>query len=161
RTGENEPLELVRISGERREASTRVFDLIAGDRVVGRLDVGDPTGSADNQPMLEELIPWIAIALDHARSFVAVREQQARLVLTERMAAVGTLAAGVAHEINNPLAYVMLNLEMLSREIARVLPPGEHLHERRDAADIGSPVGLLLSGAREGAARIRTIVRDL
>ena len=40
----------------------------------------------------------------------AVRRQMA---LSERMAAVGLLAAGVAHEINNPLAYVTSNLEAL------------------------------------------------
>ena len=42
-------------------------------------------------------------------------EQQ--LVQSDRLAALGTMAAGVAHEMNNPLAYVMLNLEWIARKL--------------------------------------------
>ncbi len=41
------------------------------------------------------------------------KRQQAELIRADRMAAVGTLAAGVAHEINNPLTYVVLQLDRL------------------------------------------------
>jgi len=79
------------------------------------------------------------------------RHVQSELVHTDRLAAVGTLAAGVAHEINNPLAYVLLNLQYLIREIPRISESYErmgHLMER-------------LREARHGAARVATIVRDL
>jgi PAS domain S-box-containing protein len=84
-----------------------------------------------------------------ARDVTAEREAAAeldrlrrQLMLADRLASVGTLAAGVAHEINNPLAYVCSNLDMLIEQLA-----GEALQMAREA--------------REGADRIRTIVRGL
>ncbi len=79
------------------------------------------------------------------------RETQNQWVRTDRLAAVGTLAAGVAHEINNPLAYVLLNIQYLLREVRKVPPNLErlgHLLER-------------IHEARHGAERVATIVRDL
>ncbi|RKH03248.1 response regulator [Corallococcus sp. CA053C] len=86
------------------------------------------------------------------RDVTATKELQARLVAAERVAAVGTLAAGVGHEINNPLAYLALNLEAAQRSLAAegaAAPPFV-----REA--LGS-----VRGAQEGAERIRLIVRDL
>jgi CheY-like chemotaxis protein len=77
---------------------------------------------------------------------------QSQLVLSDRMASVGALAASVAHEINNPLASVIANLELAALEF----------DERPDG---DRPSALLvaeeLRDAREGAERVRTIVRDL
>ncbi|MCY1036865.1 MASE1 domain-containing protein [Corallococcus sp. BB11-1] len=86
------------------------------------------------------------------RDVTATKELQARLVAAERVAAVGTLAAGVGHEINNPLAYLALNLEAAQRSLA--------------AEGAGAPAGVRdalgsVRGAQEGAERIRLIVRDL
>jgi PAS domain S-box-containing protein len=75
---------------------------------------------------------------------------QVKLVLAERMASLGRLAAGVGHEVNNPLAYVMLNLELASDVLAR-LPPGRERDELSRALD----------SAREGSERVRRIVRSL
>ncbi|MGZ3419922.1 MAG: PAS domain-containing hybrid sensor histidine kinase/response regulator [Polyangiales bacterium] len=69
-------------------------------------------------------------------------EMERRLVQVERLAAMGTLAASVAHEIANPLTYVLANLETLGSRV------GER--EKPLVADI-----------REGAERVRRIVRDL
>jgi PAS domain S-box-containing protein len=72
-----------------------------------------------------------------------------RAVVTERMAAMGRLAAGVGHEINNPLTYALGNIEaVLESGAARGAPPTGELTER-------------LQEARDGLARIRVIVRDL
>ncbi len=76
---------------------------------------------------------------------------KAQLVFAERMASVGVLAAGVGHEINNPLAYVSTNLDLLAEEIRR----GEACEERRAA------MLEMVDDAREGAARVRRIVRGL
>lgn len=75
----------------------------------------------------------------------------AKLQLTERMASIGTLAAGVAHEINNPLAYVLSNLTVVLAELQARKPPGAELAEILPA----------LAEAKDGAERVKQIVSDL
>jgi two-component system cell cycle sensor histidine kinase/response regulator CckA len=83
-------------------------------------------------------------------------EMQARLLLSDRMASLGTLAAGVAHEINNPLACVMTSLELIRKRLPDLAgsslalgpEPSEWLRCQVDRA-------------HEGAERVRRIVRDL
>ena len=102
-------------------------------------------------------ISSIPIDLDGERAVLAfardVTERkaiQARLAQAERLSALGVLSAGVAHEINNPLAYVVLNLEFMERELTK--PDGQR-----------APEQLLerVRQARHGAERVATIVRDL
>jgi PAS domain S-box-containing protein len=79
-------------------------------------------------------------------------EFQQQLVFADRMASVGTLAAGVAHEINNPLTYITANIDTAIEEIRTL---------------VGSPSGLMkdieevLVAARQGATRVTQIVRGL
>jgi PAS domain S-box-containing protein len=82
------------------------------------------------------------------------KQMQARLLLADRMASVGTLAAGVAHEINNPLAYVTANLGYVHEELAR------H-QETPPAPSTLKSVCAALSEALHGADRVQTIVGDL
>lgn len=79
------------------------------------------------------------------------KKLQAQLASAERMASLGTLSAGVAHEINNPLAYVLANVEFCASEIGRFEIEDENRSAVLDA----------LTEAREGAARIAGVVRDL
>jgi PAS domain S-box-containing protein len=72
------------------------------------------------------------------------------LIQAERLATAGQLAAGVGHEINNPLAYVLANMTFALEELAE-RERDESLAEVLDA----------LQQARKGAERIRNIVRDL
>jgi len=67
------------------------------------------------------------------------------------MASIGTLAAGVAHEVNNPLAYVCSNLSFMERAMAQPTVSAEELPELRE----------VLSETQEGIRRVRTIVQDL
>ena len=61
-----------------------------------------------------------------ARDVTARKQLEQQLVQADRLAALGTMAAGVAHEVNNPLAYLMLNLEWIARKLPNVgAGPGE------------------------------------
>lgn len=80
------------------------------------------------------------------------RRMQQQLLLADRLSSIGMLAAGVAHEINNPLAYVLGNLEFALCRLTqgRALESSE-LSEMAQA----------LEQAREGSERIGRITRDL
>ncbi|HTP29166.1 MAG TPA: PAS domain S-box protein [Anaeromyxobacteraceae bacterium] len=74
------------------------------------------------------------------------------LQASDRLASIGTLAAGVAHEINNPLCYVLANLDFVLGSLSdHAVPPGAGWDD----------VVTTLRDARAGAERMRTIVRDL
>jgi len=75
------------------------------------------------------------------------RATEAQLVFADRLASVGALAAGVAHEINNPLAAAVANLDL----IGRCLDGGRPLTDLRER----------VNDASEGVARVAAIVRDL
>jgi signal transduction histidine kinase/CheY-like chemotaxis protein len=74
---------------------------------------------------------------------------QEQLALSDRMASVGTLAAGVAHEINNPLAYTIVNVDYALRSLRTGSP-----EDRQELL-------AALTSAKEGCERIRVIVKDL
>jgi PAS domain S-box-containing protein len=87
------------------------------------------------------------------RDVTQQRELQSCLLAADRLASMGALAAGVAHEINNPLAYVTANLGFLADELPQLVSTltDERAHE----------VAECLHDAQEGAERVRRIVRDL
>ncbi|KFE70526.1 hypothetical protein DB31_5568 [Hyalangium minutum] len=88
-----------------------------------------------------------------ARDLTDRKQMQARLVLSDRLVAMGTLAAGVAHEINNPLTFVIANLSYLANELrtlAGELPLGRVVEMEE-----------VLREAAMGANKVRQIVADL
>ena len=85
------------------------------------------------------------------RDITRLRENELRLRLNERMAAIGMLAAGVAHEINNPLAFVRSNLHFLQKELLALPLPSEVRGEFEE----------VLTETRTGLDRIQQIVADL
>jgi PAS domain S-box-containing protein len=81
---------------------------------------------------------------------------QRRLADADRMASVGTLAAGIAHEINNPLTYIALNLESVQRALRGLAARGGTL-----AAEAVGELYDKVSAAIEGTDRVSEIVTGL
>jgi PAS domain S-box-containing protein len=78
-----------------------------------------------------------------------------RLTRADRLASLGQLAAGVAHEINNPLSYVLGSIELAVQALSEMIP-ATAAH-----AELQSDILRSLANAREGADRVRVIARDL
>lgn len=84
------------------------------------------------------------------------QKRQRELERTDRLSAIGQLSAGVAHEINNPLAFIIANMEFAQEWVSDVHRRGVG-PKPGEAADVVDA----LSEARDGADRIRRIVLDL
>ena len=105
-----------------------------------------------------------------AQDITQRRALHAQLLQTDRMASIGTLAAGLAHEINNPLSYVTSNVrfavETLGpltkgvRKLERLSVPDQQPDEISMAARMGELLETL-DEAREGADRIKNVVQDV
>ncbi len=88
-----------------------------------------------------------------ARDVTERKQSGLQLAVADRMVTAGTLAAGVAHEVNNPLSYVIANIRSIGRTLAKLRP----------ALDLAMMQDLeaMLADAREGAERVSEIVSDL
>jgi PAS domain S-box-containing protein len=98
--------------------------------------------------------PAVAVT---ARDVTERKRMQAQLLQTDRMAMVGTLAAGVGHEINNPLSYILTNLRLAlenTQQLQSPLSEQERAHNLRETQE-------MLEEAHAGGLRVRDIVRDL
>jgi signal transduction histidine kinase len=101
--------------------------------------------------------PFAAAAIVGAVETVLLTEERKQETVidaqTERLIALGTLAAGVAHEINNPLTYVLLNLSAALKHLATVQSDSHGATIER--------IDRLLRDATEGSERIRSIVHGI
>jgi len=97
------------------------------------------------------------------------RMHREQLFQADKMATLGTLVSGVAHEINNPVTFVMLNAPILKQAWQAVLPilddyqrnHGDFSVGRMDYSRLRERLPLLVDNIIEGADRVKAIVGDL
>ncbi len=122
----------------------------------------------EHEPLVVEATMWavredggaVTHAVVQAKDVALQRQAEQRLRLGDRLVAVGTLAAGVAHEVNNPLSYVMANLEIASEEIGAAIEQCRAAGEHAIATQLGQVLEPLAE-AHTGGGRIRDIVRGM
>jgi PAS domain S-box-containing protein len=106
-----------------------------------------------------------------------LEEAQNQLLQSEKMASIGQLAAGVAHELNNPIGFVASNMGSLDgylKDLFAIIDACdtagsgeaslEHVRQMKqdkDYAFIKSDIGQLMNESRDGLSRVRKIVQDL
>lgn len=103
---------------------------------------------------LARLLPAIGREMREADLRAEKKKIREQLLISERMASVGQLAASVAHEINNPLAILVSNLEFASEQL-------NALNANAPGTEGIGALAAPLRDAQEAAERVRLIVRDL
>jgi CheY-like chemotaxis protein len=88
-------------------------------------------------------------------------ETRERLLVADRLAAIGTLAAGAAHEINNPLTYALINVDHVLRQLRALSAAGGLAAFAHDGVDPLPQLVRSLEQAGDGMQRVRAIVRNL
>ncbi len=106
---------------------------------------------------LARLVPALERSLREAATRREQKRLQAQLLVSDRMVTVGALSAGIAHEINNPLAAIVANVEMAGQALSNLLAADLSLAGRKELNEARESV----EDAREASRRVRDIVRDL
>jgi PAS domain S-box-containing protein len=113
-----------------------------------RKDGGWVMTEVQSMPIEWEGAPAI---LGFARDVTSRKEMEARLAQSERLAALGTLLAGIAHEMNNPLSYALLGIEGALRAVERLTAPSNEMARLRE----------MLESAHHGATRVAAVVGQI
>ena len=140
---------------EHRELAQQAFDVVVSTGAAMSYETAAASSDSDLRWYSNRLGPvrrdgQIIGAMLVARDISEKKQAEAQMLVSDRMASVGMLAASVAHEINNPLAAMMINLELIGRDLAShsSLPGIDRM--KKD-----------LEGAQEGGRRVTQVVRDL
>ena len=152
--------------------------LIAGEQVIGVLSVQSYQKNIyqhHQQSIIKTLASTLAIALDNANAYGQIEEKnheiiatQQQLVQSEKMASLGILTAGVAHEINNPTNFVHVSAQNLEVDLSRCQQFIVDLAgDDADSEVLASfdkqfrPLHQHLATIKDGTERIKIIVQDL
>jgi signal transduction histidine kinase len=132
-----------------------VMPLIGKQEVIGALAVdnrrgGDPLGILEHT-LLEGFSNQAVIAIENARLVEELRQSRAEVLRADRLGRLGTLAAGLAHEINNPLVAIRTFLSLAPSKRAEEDPEfwdGYHALACREVDRIGTLVSTMVHLAR-------------
>ena len=168
---------------DRERVSEGIAKRLAGEQIFSDLDtpVTAKDGSvhflnfAIGQALLYDRETYIGMLItgvdvtERRRAEKLARQQQQNLIQADKMATLGVLVSGVAHEINNPNNFIILNSDNLA-DIWKDLKPilqkyreqhGDFMLAGLHFDEIREEVQPLISGISEGAKRIRNIVQNL
>ncbi|MCK5568894.1 MAG: PAS domain S-box protein, partial [Spirochaetes bacterium] len=129
---------------------------------------GEPVYIYEGDQITGTLLTGIDIT-ERKQALEKIKQHEDQLLQAAKMVSLGTLVSGVAHEINNPNHFILLNSKIFSRvwdDIVPVLSDHAKIHEDfylagMPFADAREKLPALLSGISEGALRIEKIVRSL
>jgi len=143
------------------QASGRDIPFILVSGTIGEAVAVSAMKAGAQDYVLKGDLTRLPVAVDRELREMVLRVEQTRmreqLVISERMASAGTLAAGVAHEINNPLAVAIANLEFVSEVLAQYGSRPRDAEDARRITALADP----MRDTREALDRIRDIVRDV
>jgi|GEM_PF-1323679 len=143
-----------------------------GVRMLGLIRDITPTKSAE--------LALVQKSAEQAQLLSQLNQAQTQLLQAEKMSTIGQLAAGVAHEINNPMSFISSNMAMLKRYVAAIRPvmttyeltcrePGDpdaiarlaHVKKVNDIEFVLEELPQLIEESLDGIERVRRIVQDL
>jgi signal transduction histidine kinase len=160
--------------------SVLLMPLLADSRFAGLLALTCTRPQALNKPeyvvildlmrhFLERIIHLQRNDAALQRSVQELHEKQSQLIRSERMASIGQIAAGVAHEINNPIGYITANLTTLQGYAPTLRTALDVCLASPDAGGIEAEEGRfilddldgIIAESLEGCGRVRDIVQNL
>lgn len=170
--------EEVHVEADKSHLACLYAPLATGNRVLGLMSIHariEHAYTAREQLIFGTLCSYVAIALDNAAAYQQLgstlqqlRATQAQMVQQEKMASLGTLTAGVAHEINNPANFAHVGAQALAADLERFREfLLELAGEDADQEVIGSlnqridQLSRQIDTIIEGTTRIKNLVLDL
>jgi signal transduction histidine kinase len=125
--------------------------ILAGERVLGVVTVHSYNANAYQRihlDMLRTLAAYVGVAFDNADAYRQLKETQTQLAAHEKLASLGSLVAGVAHELNTPIGNSLLLASTMQHQTEQVASGFEAGTLRR------SELVTFIAAAREGAQLI-------